>query len=129
MPVLKILGKKLPVHLLLIINASSDDIVLTKNKHLGEMKPLSSIDDPLKPLGVNEVTYATDSNYVDEKWMQPDSFSYKQCRIPSNLHPVPRTSILRPGNVRLYRQVLLSDAKIQKKLSLNYITCCKNMMQ
>ena len=52
---LQILGRKLPVFLLCtIINTSSDDIILPKNQHLGEMKPLSSPGDPLKPSVVNK---------------------------------------------------------------------------
>ena len=52
-----------------IMNTSSDDIVLPKNWHLGEMKPLSSIDDSVKPLAVNEVTNNINSNHIDTKWM------------------------------------------------------------
>ena len=84
-PVLKILGQTLPVCILCtIINTSSDGIVLPKKHHLGEMKLLSSIADPLKPSAVNEVTYDIDSNNVDAQWMQPDSSPYNQCKTHSN---------------------------------------------
>ena len=64
-PVLKILGEKLPLWLLcMIVNTSSDEIVLPKHRHLGGMKPLSNIDNPFKPLVINEVTYAIDSDQV-----------------------------------------------------------------
>ena len=78
-------GNKLPLCLLCtIINTSSDTTVLPKNWHFGEMKLLSSIDDPLKPLLVKDITYAIDSDYVDVQWMQLDSSLYNQCRTPSN---------------------------------------------
>ena len=118
-PVLRIFSEKLPVHLLcILINTSSDDIVLPKNLHLGEKKLLSSTDDPLKPLVVNEVTYAIDPNHVDTQWMQSDNFSYNQCRTSYNSKPVPKTSILMPGTVQIQRQVLLSDAKIFKETKI-----------
>ena len=42
----KIFGKKLIVFILCtIINTSPDDVILPKNKHIGEMKPLSNTDD------------------------------------------------------------------------------------
>ena len=97
---------------------SSDDIVLPKSWHVGEMKLLSTIDDPLKPSVVNEVTYTVDSSHVDAQWMQPDSSLYNQCRILSNLWPVPKTSILMPGNVQIHRQLLLSDVKISKETKI-----------
>ena len=125
-PILKIFGKKLPVHLLFtIINASSDDVVLPKIQHLGEMKPLSSIDDPPKPSAVNKVTYNIDSDYVDTQWMQPDSSPYNQCKIHSNLQPVPKTSILVSGNVQIHRQVMLSDANILKETKIALYTLLK----
>ena len=41
---LKIFGKKLPVHLLCtVINTSPDDIILPKNQHIGEMTPLVAL--------------------------------------------------------------------------------------
>ena len=82
------------------------------------MKQLSSIDGPLKPLVVNEVIYAIDSNYVDAQLMQPDSSLYNQCRTPRNSQPVPKTSVFMPGNVQIYRQVLLSDTKISKETKI-----------
>ena len=69
-PVLKILVRKLPLCLLCtIINTGSDNIVLPQNRHLGEMKPLSDIDDSLKPLVVNEGTHAIDSDHVNTQCM------------------------------------------------------------
>ena len=53
--VLTSFGTKLPLGLLcMIVNTSSDEIVVPKNRHLGKMKPISKIDDPLKPLVTNE---------------------------------------------------------------------------
>ena len=46
-----------------IINTSSGDIVLPETQHLGEMKLLSSIGDPLKPSALNEVTYDINSDH------------------------------------------------------------------
>ena len=78
-PVLKIFGEKLPLQLLcMIVNTSTDEIVLHKNRNLGEMKPLSNTDDTLKPLVINEVTYAIDSDQVDTPCMQSENFSYNQ---------------------------------------------------
>ena len=48
------------------------------------MKLFSSIDDPLRPVVVSEVTYTIDSNHVDAQWMQADSSQYSQCITPSN---------------------------------------------
>ena len=128
-PVLKMFGKKLPLHLLCkIINTSSDEVVLPKNRHLGEMKLISNTDDFLQPLVVNEVTHATDSNHVDAQWMQSRNSSQNQCRTSSNSKPAPKTSILMPGAIQIHRQVLLSDAKISKATNLKYIKCPKNMM-
>ena len=115
-PVLRTFGKKLSLCLLCaIINTSSDEIVLPKNWHLGEMKVLSSIDDPLKPLVVNEVTDTIDSIHVDAQWTQSDNSSYNQCRPSSNSKPVPKSSILKPGTVQIHIQVLLNDVKIWKE--------------
>ena len=75
--ILKFFGKKIPVCLLrTIINASPDNVILHTNWHIGEMKPLSSIDDSSKPSAVNEVTDDIDSNHVDAKWMQCNSSPY-----------------------------------------------------
>ena len=64
--VLKPFDEKLQLCLLCtIVNTNSDEIVLPKNRHLDELKPLSNIDDPLRPLVVNEMTNAIDSNQVD----------------------------------------------------------------
>ena len=73
-----------------MVNTRSDEIVLPKDLHLGEMKPLSSIDDPPKPSAVNQVTYNIDSHCVDAQWMQPDSSPSNQCKTHSNLGPVPK---------------------------------------
>ena len=82
------------------------------------MKPLSSTDDPFKPLVVNEVSYTIDSDHVDAQWTQPDSCLYNQHRTSSNSQPVPKTSILMPGNVQIHRQVPLSDAKNSKETKI-----------
>ena len=63
LPVLKMFGEKLPLWLYcMIANTHSDEIVLPKNRHPGEMKPLSNNDDPLRPLVISEVTYTIDSD-------------------------------------------------------------------
>ena len=68
-PVVKRFGEKLPLWLLCTIaNTSSDEIFLPKCRYLGEMKPLSNIDDPLKLLVINEITCAIDSDQVDTKF-------------------------------------------------------------
>ena len=56
-PVLKICGTKLPVHLLCTIKSiSPDDVTLPKNWHIGEVSPLDTTDDSWHPPSVNEVT-------------------------------------------------------------------------
>ena len=101
--------------------------MLPKNQIPGEMKPFSSIDDPLKPSAVNKVIYNTDSDHVDAQWMLPDNCPYNQCKthsnswpVPKPSWPVPKSSILIPGNVQIQRQVPLSDAKRlkEKKIAL-----------
>ena len=83
--VLTIFGKKLLVCLLYtIIYKISGDIVLSKNQHPGEMKPLSSNDGPLKLSAVNEVTYAINSDHADALWMPPYSSPTNQCKTCSN---------------------------------------------
>ena len=79
------------------------------------MKPFNSIDEPLKSSSVNEVTHNINPNYVDTQWMQPNSSPSNQCEIHSNSCPVPKTSILMPGNVQIHIQVLLNDAEISKE--------------
>ena len=74
------------------------------------MKLFSTIDDPLKPSAINEVTHSIDSKHVDTQWMQPDNSLYYQCKNHSNSQPVPKASILMPGNLQVHGQVLLSDA-------------------
>ena len=78
---------------------SSDVFVLSKNWHLDEMKLLSSIDDTLKPLAVNEVTYDIDCDHLDAQWMQPNSSLSSQYITHCNSWPVLKTSILMPVNV------------------------------
>ena len=74
--VLKIFDAKLPLHLLrTIINIRPDEIILPRNWHIDEMKPLSNVDDSLNPPAVNKVTHEINSNNIDEQWMQPDSHS------------------------------------------------------
>ena len=82
------------------------------------MKLLSSIDDPLKPSAVYEVTHDIDFDHVDAQWMQLNSSLSSQCKIHSNLLSVPKTSILIPGNVQIHKQVLLNDAKISKETQI-----------
>ena len=66
---------KLPLQLLcMFVSTSSDETVLPKHRHLGEMKPLSNIDDPLEPLMINEAMYAIDSEQVDMQCMQTKKF-------------------------------------------------------
>ena len=74
-PVLKLFGAKLPVHLLCtVINTSPDDVTLPKNQHIGEMKPLSNRDDSWHSPSVNEVTHDTSSNHIDIQYPKTDSF-------------------------------------------------------
>ena len=82
------------------------------------MKPLSNIDDTLNPLVVSEVTYTIDSDHVDAHLKQPDNPPYNWCITPGNSQPIPRTSILMPGNVQIHRQVLLSDTKFSKEAKI-----------
>ena len=68
--VLKIFGEKLPLYLLcMIVSTSSDEIVLPQNRHFGGLKPFSNIDDPLKQLVVNVVTFSIDSDQIDARCM------------------------------------------------------------
>ena len=98
-----------------IINTSLDDVILSKNWYIGEIKLLISTDDSLNPLAVNEATHDIKSNHVDAQWMQPDSSPSKHCIICSNLQPVPKTSVLMPNNVQIHRQVSINDEKISKE--------------
>ena len=83
-PVLKIFGAKLPVHLLYaIINTSPNDIILPKNWHISEMKPLSSPDGSWHPPSVNEVTHDISSDNTDAQCTQPDSFPSTSCKMCS----------------------------------------------
>ena len=79
------------------------------------MKPLSNTDDSLKPLVVNEGTYAIDCDQCDAQCMQSENSLYNQCRTTSDSKPVPITSILMPGAIQIHRKVLLSNAKILKE--------------
>ena len=118
-PVLKIFGKKLPLHVLsTIVNTSSDQIFLPRNRHLGELKPLSNTDYPLKSLVVSEVMYAIASDQVDTQWIQSKNSSYNQCGTTNDLKPVPKTSVLKPGAIQIHRQVHLSNAKLLKETEI-----------
>ena len=88
---------------------------LPENRDIGEMKPLSSIDDLLNPSAVNEVTHDIDSDQVDTQGMQPNSSPSNHCNICSNSQPVPNISVLMPSNVQIHRQGLLNDTKICKE--------------
>ena len=69
-PVLKKNGAKLSVNLLCtIINASSNDVILPKNQHIGKMKLLSNTDDSWLPPSVNEVTHDIKSDHIDAQWI------------------------------------------------------------
>ena len=64
-PVLKMFGEKLPLGLLCtIVSTSPDEIFLPRHRCLGEMKPLSTADDPIEPLMIHEVRYTIDSDQV-----------------------------------------------------------------
>ena len=98
--VLKIFGETLPLCLLCtIINTSHDDVILPNTQHIGEMKPLNIIDDSLNPPAVNEVTHEINSDHIDAQWIQPNSHSFPSCKIYSNSQPMPKSSIIMPGNV------------------------------
>ena len=60
------------------------------------MKPLSNTDDYLKPLVVNEMTNATDSDQVGMQCTQSNNSSYNQSGTTNDLKLVPKTSILMP---------------------------------
>ena len=115
-PVLKIFGTKLQVHLLCtIINTNPDNIILAKTLHIGEMKLLSNIDDTLNPPAVSEVTHDINSDHIETQWMQPNSYSSNPCKICSNSQPILTMSVLMPSTVQVHRQVLLNDKKISKE--------------
>ena len=52
----------------MIVNTSPDEIVLPKHRHLGEMKPPTTSDDPVDPLITNEITYDIESDQVDTQF-------------------------------------------------------------
>ena len=68
-PVLKIYGTKLPVHLLCtIINTSPSDVILPQKQHISEMKLLSNSDD----------------SHSDIQFPQTNSYPSTSCKIYSN---------------------------------------------
>ena len=73
-PVLKIFDTKLPVYLLCtIISTSPDGVILPKNQHIGEMKPLINIDDSVNTPAVSEVTHEVNSDCIDTQCTKPDA--------------------------------------------------------
>ena len=90
------------------------------------MKPLSNIDDCLKLLVVNEVTYAIDSIQVGAQCMQSENSLYNQCRTTSDLKHVPKTSVLMPSTIQIHRKVLLSNAKILKETKFELYKMLQN---
>ena len=128
-PVLKRFVKKLPVHLLFtIMNTSSDDVILPKNWHIGEMILLNNSDDSWHPPSVNEVTHDINSDLIDVQFPKTDSFPPTSCKIHSNLQPIPKTSVLMPSNSKIHRQVLLSNIKSSNETKKHSINCYRNMM-
>ena len=120
-PVLNIFGEKLWVQLLcMIINTSSHEIFLLKHRHLGEMKPLSTSDDPVEPLMINEVTHATDSNQVSRQSTQAQNSPATEVYPPMTQNLCQKNSILMPGAIQVHRQVSLTDVKISKETKKLY---------
>ena len=128
-PILQIFGTKIPVHLLCtIINTSPDDVFLPKNWCIGEMKPLSNVDDSLNPAAVNKFTHDINSDHANTQWTQPHGSPSTPCKIYSNSQSVLKTSVLIPSNVQINRQVPLNDAKVSKETKkLLYINYYRNM--
>ena len=66
---LKIFGRKLPLHLLCtVLNTSPNDVILPKNCHIGKMTPLSYTDNSVQH--INEVTHDINPNTVSACWTQ-----------------------------------------------------------
>ena len=86
-PLLKIFGTKLPVHLLCtIINAIPNDVILPKNWHISEMKPLNYTDNSAPPL-INEVMYDINPNTVSTYWMQLHHCPPTPCEVSTKACP------------------------------------------
>ena len=82
---------------------------------IGEMKPLSNIDDPVYNPAVYEVTHHVISYHINAQWTQPDSYSSTLCEVCSNSCPMPEMSVLMPSNVQIHGQVPLNNAKLSKE--------------
>ena len=64
-PLLKIFGIKLPVHLLCtIINTIPCNVILPNNWHIVEIKPLSYADNSAQPPSINEVTHGLNPDTI-----------------------------------------------------------------
>ena len=114
--VLKIFGEKLPLQLLCtIVNTSPDEIVLSKHRHMGEMRPLNTSDDPVESLMINEITYKINSDDINTKLTQTQNSHCTLSESTNDLKSVPKTSILMSGAIQIHRQVPLTDAKISKE--------------
>ena len=79
------------------------------------MKPLSTSNDPVEQLIINEVTYTIDYDQVNTQFKQTQNSSYHQSESTNDLKPVPKTSILMHSAIQIHRQVPLTDTKISKK--------------
>ena len=118
--VLQSFGEKLSLRLLsMIANTSPDEIILPEHRYLGKVKPLSTSDDLVEPLMINEVMYTTDSDQVDTQFTQSLTPSCHQSTSTNDSKHVAKTSILMPGVIQIHRQVLLPDAKISKETKTN----------
>ena len=93
------------------------------------MKLLSTSDDPVAPLKINEVKHAIDSEPVNTQFTQTQISSCHQSKSTNDLKPVPKTLILMPGAIHIYRQVPLTDAKMKKETKINYMRCSESTKQ
>ena len=72
-----------------MINTSPNDVILSKNWHLGEMTPLSYADKFMYPSSINKVIHDINPDTISTKWTQLNNDPHTICKAHNNLWPKP----------------------------------------